>query len=567
MEKQKDIPITGMTCAACAGRIERVLNKVEQVSANVNVALNTMNLTYNDTDETIVAIRQRIQKIGFDMKDASSTFSIEGMTCATCSGRIEKAVLKMDGVVRCTVNLTTNEATVIYIEGSLSEEDIISVIKKTGYSAASKKQHGESSKRDWFKIRLLASILLSLPLLYTMIAHLPWDLGLYLPSFLMDGWVQMLFATPVQFIIGAPFYRSAWLALRNKSANMDVLVVLGTSAAYFYSVYETIVTPRGEMAHLYFETSAVLITLVLLGKYFEHMAKGKTTAAIQSLLSLGAKEATVIEGEQERTVSIDEITVGMHLLVRPGEKIPADSVVISGSGTVDESMLTGESLPVQKEVGDKVIGATVNGYTPLVLRAERVGSDTALSGIIRIVQEAQGKKAPIQRFADRISSVFVPIVVAVAALTFIAYYFIFSPGDIDVALKTCIAVLVIACPCALGLATPTSIMVGTGRGAELGILYKGGDILETTSGVTAIVFDKTGTITEGKPNVVAHTFIDPAYNAHILALESQTHHPIAQSVVTFLEDYKQSVAFDEVKEVAGHGVTGVFGQHTILVGN
>jgi len=380
-----------------------------------------------------------------------------------------------------------------------------------------------------------------------------------------------LFATPVQFIIGWHFYVGAFKAIRNYSANMDVLVVLGTSAAYFYSLVESIKTINNGlyMPHLYFETSAVLITLVLLGKYFEHIAKGKTTEAISKLMELQAKEAIVLENGNEVYVPLEAVKVGDLLLVKPGEKIPVDGVIVSGVSTVDESMITGESLPVDKKADDKVVGATVNGNGILTIRAEKVGKDTALANIVKIVEEAQGSKAPIQRLADRISNIFVPIVIGIAILTFIIWFFVVDPQNLPKSIEVAIAVLVIACPCALGLATPTSIMVGSGKGAENGILYKGGEFLETTQKINTIILDKTGTVTKGKPEVT--DIINLNHREDLLKLvasvEKMSEHPLAQAIVQYA--VKQELQLTDLTEfiaIPGHGVEALIENKKVYIG-
>jgi Cu+-exporting ATPase len=381
--------------------------------------------------------------------------------------------------------------------------------------------------------------------------------------------VQLLLATPVQFYIGGPFYLGAYRALRNKSANMDVLVALGTSVAYVYSLYEALKTLAvpGYAPRLYFETSAVLITLVLVGKYVEALAKGRTTEAISKLLSLQAKEATVIRNGSEQKVPLEQVVVGDTIIVRPGEKIPVDGTVIAGASSVDESMITGESIPVDKKEGDSVIGATINQNGVLTIRAEKVGKDTALAHIVRIVEEAQGSKAPIQRMADVISGIFVPIVVAIATVSFLVWYLIVAPGDVTAALEAAIAVLVIACPCALGLATPTSIMVGTGKGAEYGILFKGGEYLERTQQIEAVLLDKTGTVTKGKPEVTDVITLREDMLAYAVSAESASEHPLAQAIVAYGKE--KGIAPKPLRRfsaMAGHGIEAVVDDQSVLVG-
>lgn len=402
-----------------------------------------------------------------------------------------------------------------------------------------------------------------------MIAHLPFETGLAVPDLFMNPWFQLLLATPVQFYIGGSFYTGAYRALRNKSANMDVLVALGTSAAYFYSLYEAIksIGRSDHMPHLYFETSAILITLVLVGKYFEAIAKGRTTEAISKLLSLQAKDALVIRDGKEEWIPLEQVKVGDEIIVKPGEKIPVDGTVISGMSSVDESMITGESIPVEKKVGDAVIGSTINTNGLLTIRAEKIGKDTALANIIKIVEEAQGSKAPIQRMADVISGIFVPIVVGVAIVMFAVWYLFITPYDMARALEVAISILVIACPCALGLATPTSIMVGSGKGAENGILFKGGEHLEETHKINAVLLDKTGTVTKGKPEVTDCIELKTGMLYYAASAESASEHPLAQAIVEFGKARSINIQKPEhFKAVTGHGIEAkVDGKH-ILVG-
>ncbi|HBF58798.1 heavy metal translocating P-type ATPase [Exiguobacterium sp.] len=482
-------------------------------------------------------------------------FDIEGMTCAACSARIEKVLNRMDGV-EATVNLPLETARVS-ISDAYDDQAIIEKIRKIGYEATVKQApHATKSNRRML-YRFVIAAVLSLPLLASMLTHIP-NSPFHLP-FLMNPWLQFALATPVQFIIGAPFYIGAYKSLRSGSANMDVLVALGTSAAYFYSVAEMLFV--SDMPHLYFETSAILITLVLLGKVLEDRAKQQTTGAIKSLLSLQAKEAIVLEDGQERIVSIEAIQAGMVLLVKPGNKIPTDGIVRAGDAYLDESMLTGESVPVHKTVGASVIGGTLNTNGSLQIEATKIGQATVLAQIIRVVEQAQTEKAPIQRQADRISGVFVPIVVAIALLTLAAWWMF--TGSFAEAIRPAIAVLVIACPCALGLATPTSIMVGTGKGAERGILFKGGAQLENLQHVDAVVFDKTGTLTVGRPVVVA-TFGTETALDFAAALERQSEHPLARAITA-----ERDVVFDieQFHVESGRGITGQIMGHDLIVGS
>ncbi|WP_082235468.1 heavy metal translocating P-type ATPase [Halobacillus massiliensis] len=579
MSEQKDmnIGITGMTCSACSTRIEKVLNKMDGVEANVNLTMETATIHYDEERVQPSDITAKIETLGYGVQKEQVELDIHGMTCSACSSRIQKVLNKMDGIDQATINLATEAGFVEYEPNRVSVDDIIAKVKKLGYDAVIKQDREEQKdyKEEEVKKKkrqLWLSALLSFPLLYTMVAHLPWEIGLPVPNLLMNPWFQFLLATPVQFYIGARFYVGAYRSLRNKSANMDVLVALGTSAAYFYSLVETIRWQMNPeiMPELYFETSAVLITLILVGKLFESLAKGRTTAALTKLLSLQAKEATILRNGEEEKVPVDQVEVGDILLVKPGEKIPVDGNIVRGNSSVDESMITGESIPVEKNEGDPVIGSTINKNGTIQMNAERVGKDTALSGIVRIVEEAQGSKAPIQRTADIISGIFVPIVVGIAILTFFSWYIFVTPGELPAALEASIAVLVIACPCALGLATPTSIMVGTGKGAEQGILFKGGEYLEGTQSITTVLLDKTGTVTKGKPEVtdfVAFAGDEEEWLANLIAAEKASEHPLAEAIVAYGKE--QNIEIKEATDfeaIPGYGIQAKVEGKQVFVG-
>lgn len=569
MKKQEvTLPIEGMTCAACSNRIEKVLNKMDGVEAQVNLTTERATVHYDEDKLSLSDISERIDKLGYQVRPAHAEFDITGMTCAACSNRIEKVLNKQPAIQNATVNLSTEVATVDYYPGNMDESDIIERIKKLGYDATLKSEEQSDRKENELrrkKYKLILAAVLSLPLLLTMLTHL---FGIHLPHIFMNPWFQFAFAFPVQFIIGWQFYTGAYKSLRSGSANMDVLVALGTSAAFFYSLYESIKWMRGltNDPHLYFETSAVLITLILFGKYLEARAKSQTTNALSSLLKLQAKDARVMRDGKEQLVSIDALQVGDHIIVKPGEKVPVDGVIIKGNSSVDESMLTGESIPVEKHMGDKVIGATMNKNGSFTMEATKVGKDTALQSIVKIVESAQGSKAPIQRMADVISGYFVPIVVGIAILTFIVWMLFVKQG-FEASLVAAISVLVIACPCALGLATPTSIMVGTGRAAEQGILFKGGEHLERTHEIDTIVLDKTGTITKGEPEVTDFTGDDRALQ-FLASSEQSSEHPLASAIVKYAE--AQAVSLEEVSHfeaVPGHGIRTQIGIEDIYVGN
>lgn len=569
--KEDILPIEGMTCAACSTRIEKVLNKMDGVDAKVNLTTEKANIQYDESKVNIEEITQKIDKLGYKVKSEHIELDVIGMTCAACSSRIEKVLNKQPEIKNATVNLTTEEATIDYYPGNMDAQAIIERIRKLGYDAKLKssdedKASAKENELKKKKIKLIISAMLSLPLLLTMLTHL---FGINLPHIFMNPWFQLAFAFPVQFIIGWQFYVGAYKNLRNGGANMDVLVALGTSAAFFYSVYEglkTIGNPH-YMPHLYFETSAVLITLILFGKYLETRAKSQTTNALSSLLNLQAKEARVIREQQEMMIPVDDVVVGDKLIVKPGEKVPVDGEIIKGYTSIDESMLTGESIPVEKGIGDTVIGATMNKNGSITMKATKVGRDTALQSIVKIVEQAQGSKAPIQRMADIISSYFVPIVVGIAIVTFMIWIIFVTPGRFEPALVAAIAVLVIACPCALGLATPTSIMVGTGRAAEAGILFKGGEHLERTHEIDTVVLDKTGTITKGEPEVTNFTGDEEALIL-LASSERGSEHPLATAIVNYAQNKKLSLKdVSTFKAIPGHGIRTEIENATVLIGN
>ncbi|ANK38952.1 ATPase P [Staphylococcus equorum] len=570
-KKKTTLGITGMTCAACANRIEKNLNKINDVDATVNVTTEKATVAYNPESTTIDDLTHSIEKTGYGVLTEKAELDVIGMTCAACSNRIEKVLNRDAGVEHANVNLTTENATIAYNPEMTSIDDLIKKIQKIGYDAKPKQAASEKSSQKEQELKhkrnkLIISAILAAPLLLTMFVHL---FGMQIPHIFMNPWFQFALATPVQFIIGWQFYVGAYKNLRNGSANMDVLVALGTSAAYFYSLYEMIkwLNLTNYTPHLYFETSAVLITLILFGKYLETRAKTQTTNALSELLNLQAKEARVLRNQEELMIPLNEVVQGDHLIIKPGEKIPVDGKVIKGTTSIDESMLTGESIPIEKVQNDNVIGSTMNKNGSITVEATKVGKDTALASIIKVVEEAQGSKAPIQRLADIISGYFVPIVVGIALLTFIVWITLVQTGQFEPALVAAIAVLVIACPCALGLATPTSIMVGTGKAAENGILFKGGEHIERTHHVNTVVLDKTGTITNGKPVVTDFDGDDKVLQL-LASAEKGSEHPLAESIVNYAK--KNHIPFLEVahfEAIPGHGIKATIDGKSLCVGN
>ncbi|WP_307472938.1 heavy metal translocating P-type ATPase [Paenibacillus harenae] len=578
--KQVTFQITGMTCAACANRIEKGLNKLDGVSsANVNFALEKASVTYDSKVVGIDKLEESISKLGYGTAKEAVDFQIEGMTCAACANRIEKGLNKLPGVTNATVNFAMETARVEYSPSEISIADMQNKVQQLGYKANTKQENENKGDHRQKEIRhqkriLLLSAILSLPLLWSMVGHFSFTSWIYTPDLFMNPWFQLILAAPVQFYVGRQFYVGAYKALRNGSANMDVLVSLGTSAAFFYSLYLTIDWLfKGASAHhgpsLYYETSAVLITLVIMGKLFESLAKGRTSEAIKSLMGLQAKTALVIREGQELTIPVDEVLAGDNVIVKPGEKIPVDGEVVEGTSSVDESMLTGESIPVEKKSGDAVIGATINKNGRLRIQATKVGKETALAQIIKVVEEAQGSKAPIQRVADVISGIFVPIVVGIAIAAFLVWFFFVTPGDVAEALEKAIAILVIACPCALGLATPTSIMAGSGRAAELGVLFKGGEHLEQTHKIDAIILDKTGTVTKGKPELtdVLTNTDEQEFLRLVGAAEKNSEHPLAEAIVAGILERSITLPGTEAFEaIPGFGIKAIVEGKELLIG-
>ncbi|MGE6364994.1 heavy metal translocating P-type ATPase [Bacillus paramycoides] len=579
-QKEANFQISGMTCAACANRIEKGLKKVEGVQeANVNFALEKTKILYDPTQTNPQKFKEKVESLGYGIVSDKAEFMVSGMTCAACANRVEKRLNRLDGVSKATVNFALESATVEFNPDEISVTEMKSTITKLGYKLEVKSDEQNSStdhrlqEIERQKKKFIISFVLSFPLLWAMVSHFSFTSFIYLPDMLMNPWVQLALATPVQFIIGGQFYIGAYKALRNKSANMDVLVALGTSAAYFYSVYLSIqsIGSSEHMTDLYFETSAVLITLIILGKLFEAKAKGRSSEAIKKLMGLQAKTATVVRDGTEMKILIEEVVAGDIVYVKPGEKIPVDGEIVEGKSAIDESMLTGESIPVDKTIGDVVIGSTMNKNGFLKVKATKVGRDTALAQIIKVVEEAQGSKAPIQRVADQISGIFVPVVVGIAIITFVVWMVFVTPGDFGGALEKMIAVLVIACPCALGLATPTSIMAGSGRSAEYGILFKGGEHLEATHRLDTIILDKTGTVTNGKPTltdvIVADGFEEKEILKLVGAAEKNSEHPLAEAIVEGIKEKGIDIPSSETFEaIPGFGIESVVEGKKLLIG-
>ncbi len=578
-EKQISLPIIGMTCANCAANIERSVGKLPGVaSANVNFATEKATVAFNPAELTPEALVRQVEKAGYSVASATVELPVTGMTCANCAANIERALKRSrDGILDATVNFATERATVHYLPDATDVEEIAAVIRRAGYDVVMPQDSesgldAEQAARD-AEIRdqtrkLIVGVVFSLPLFVLSMAR---DFGL-VGAWSHAPWVNWLFfalATPVQFYTGWDYYVGGFKSLRNRSANMDVLVALGSSVAYVYSIVVLLVPAAGE--HVYFETSALIITLIKIGKLLEARTKGKTGGAIRKLIGLQPRTATIVVEGEEKEIPLEKVKVGDIVRVRPGEKIPVDGKVLRGQSAVDESMLSGEPLPVDKAPGDEVVGGSINGEGLLEFEAERVGKETALAQIIKLVQEAQGSKAPIQAIADKVSAVFVPAVIVIALVTFGAWWA--AGGEFVPAMIRMVAVLVIACPCALGLATPTAIMAGTGKGAENGILYKKGEALENATHLDTIVLDKTGTITEGKPSVtdIVPLSTDPGNRDRLLQLaagvESGSEHPLGKAIVRAARDRGLEVKTpDQFRAASGMGVEAVLEGRDYRVG-
>jgi len=576
-EQKITLPITGMTCANCAANIERGVKKLDGVdTANVNFASEQAAVTFDPQQLHIRDVVSKIQNSGYNVTTAKVELPITGMTCANCAANIERALnKKVPGVVNAGVNFASERALVEYIPAVVSMDDMIAAIEKAGYGAIAPdesldtedtEQAARNAEIKDQTRKFIVGAMFALPLFIFSMAR---DFGLIgaWSHAVWVNWVFWVLATPVQFYTGWDYYRNGFKSLRNRSANMDVLVAMGSSVAYFYSIAVILFPSVG--AHVYFETSAVIITLIKLGKVLESRTKGRTGGAIRKLIGLRPKTATIIEAGAEKKIPIAHVKVGVTVLVRPGERIPVDGVVLEGDSSVDESMLTGEPLPVDKRNGDTLVGGTINGEGLLRFTATRVGRETVLAQIIRLVQEAQGSKAPIQALADRVAAVFVPAVIVTALVVFFIWWAV--AGEFVPAMIRLVAVLVIACPCALGLATPTAIMAGTGKGAESGILFKNSEALETATRLATIVLDKTGTITQGKPAVADVVPLEQHSREELLkigaSVERGSEHPVGKAIVNAAQS-KGIDLFDpaEFKATGGMGVQARINGHLVKLG-
>ncbi|QPL33679.1 copper-translocating P-type ATPase [Pseudomonas fragi] len=563
---QFDLPIDGMTCASCAGRVEKSLAKVPGVRS-VSVNLATEQARVEAPAESLPALVEAVQQAGYSVPAHSLELDISGMTCASCAGRVEKALAKVPGVKSASVNLATERAHVELL-GQVDPGLLINAVTQAGYGASlhqSEKAAEDDQQKRLHRERwaLTLAIVLALPLVLPMLLA-PFGIHWMLPA-----WAQFVLATPVQFVLGARFYVAAWKAVKAGAGNMDLLVALGTSAGYGLSLYEWAIADPGTMPHLYFEASAVVIALVLLGKYLESRAKRQTASAIRALEALRPERALRMVDGQEQDVAISDLRLNDLVLVKPGERFPVDGEVVEGQSHADEALISGESLPVPKQPGDKVTGGAINGEGRLVIKTLALGTETVLARIIRLVEDAQSAKAPIQKLVDKVSQVFVPVVLLIALATLLGWWLYGAP--IETALINAVAVLVIACPCALGLATPTAIMAGTGVAARHGILIKDAEALERAHEVSAVVFDKTGTLTSGTPQIAHFSALD-GDEAHLLqaagALQRGSEHPLAKAVLDACAARNINVPdVTDSQSLTGRGIAGTLEGRRLALGN
>ena len=568
MPTQFDLPIDGMTCASCAGRVEKALAKVPGVES-VSVNLATEQARIQAPADSLAALVDAVQQAGYSVPAHSLELDVGGMTCASCSGRVEKALSKVPGVERVSVNLA-NERAHVELLGHVDPARLIDAVNQAGYSASLHQANNPQAVQDDQQKRLqrerwalVLAIVLALPLVLPMLLM---PLGIH---WMLPAWAQFVLATPVQFVLGARFYRAAWKAVKAGAGNMDLLVALGTSAGYGLSLYEWAIAAPGTTPHLYFEASAVVIALVLLGKYLESRAKRQTASAIRALEALRPERALRVVDGQEQDVAISDLRLNDLVLVKPGERFPVDGEVVEGQSHADEALISGESLPVPKQPGDKVTGGAINGEGRLVIKTLALGTETVLARIIRLVEDAQAGKAPIQKLVDKVSQVFVPVVLLIALATLLGWWLYGAP--IETALINAVAVLVIACPCALGLATPTAIMAGTGVAARFGILIKDAEALERAHEVSAVVFDKTGTLTSGTPQI-AHLAALDGDEAHLLqaagALQRGSEHPLAKAVLDACAARQLNVPdVADSQSLTGRGIAGTLEGRRLALGN
>ena len=566
MPTQFDLPIDGMTCASCAGRVEKALTKVPGVRS-VSVNLATEQARIEAPVDSLPALVEAVKQAGYSVPAHSLELDISGMTCASCAGRVEKALAKVPGVKSVSVNLASERAHV-ELFGQVDATLLIKAVSQAGYGAsvhhtANATEDDQQKRLHRERWALTLAIVLALPLV------LPMLLAPFGVHWMLPAWAQFVLATPVQFILGARFYVAAWKAVKAGAGNMDLLVALGTSAGYGLSLYEWAIAEPGSMPHLYFEASAVVIALVLLGKYLESRAKRQTASAIRALEALRPERALRVVDGQEQDVAISDLRLNDRVLVKPGERFPVDGEVVEGQSHADEALISGESLPVPKQPGDKVTGGAINGEGRLIIKTLALGTETVLARIIRLVEDTQSAKAPIQKLVDKVSQVFVPVVLMIALATLLGWWLYGAP--IETALINAVAVLVIACPCALGLATPTAIMAGTGVAARHGILIKDAEALERAHEVSAVVFDKTGTLTSGTPQIAHFSALD-GDEAHLLqaagALQRGSEHPLAKAVLDACAARNLNVPdVTDSQSLTGRGIAGTLQGRRLALGN
>lgn len=587
METTEVFQIEGMSCSSCAQTIEKVTAKLPGVKeATVNLATEKLTLVFDEQQLSYQEIQQAVTSVGYNLlnNNIRRNYVIEGMSCASCVQAVEKAISHIEGVSTVSINLTTEKMQVMYDTTLTNSADIMEAVSSVGYKAIEtydgeekKTTYQKKKNKDNLKNRFFISLIFVIPLLYIAMGHM---VNLPLPTFINPSdnpinfvLVQLILTLPILYI-GRSFFITGFRSLLKGYPTMDSLVALGTSTSFLYSLYGTVMVIQGNHSftmNLYYESTGVILTLITLGKFFESLSKGKTSEAIKKLIDLSPKTARVIKNNQELEVPVTSVNLGDVLLVKPGEKIPVDGVLTTGNSSVDESMLTGESMPVKKQVGDLVIGASLNQNGSFQFKATKVGKETALSQIIKLVEEAQNFKAPIARLADKISGVFVPIIIAIALLSGMAWYF-FGNESWIFSLTITISVLVIACPCALGLATPTAIMVGTGKGAENGILIKSGNALEAAYKIQTIVLDKTGTITEGKPRVTDIITTQSITQDELLRFaataENYSEHPLGEAIVQYAKEKKLSLlSASNFKAIPGNGIQAIINEQNLLLGN
>jgi Cu+-exporting ATPase len=579
-EQEISFKVSGMSCASCVTNIEGALRSVEGVQqAEVNFATEKVSVRFDPEQAQLTQLARAVEDAGYEVKKQKATFGVQGMSCASCVNHIEEALRGLSGVLQANVNFATEKVSVDYLPGVVDLAAMRQAVADAGYEALApegeavdKEKAAHEAKVRELKIKIALGALISIPVFFGSYPSLfPW-----VPEIFQNFVVLWILTTPVQFWVGWQFYKGTWAALKHKTSDMNTLIAVGTSAAYLYSVglilFPSFFEAEGVAREVYFDTSTIIITLILLGRYLEAIARGRTSEAIKKLIGMQAKTARVIRDGKEQDIPVEEVVPGDLILVRPGEKVPVDGIIREGYSSLDESMITGESIPVDKKVDDEVIGATINKTGTFKFEATKVGKETVLAQIIKLVEQAQGSKAPIQRLVDKVTSYFVPAVIGIALVTAGIWYFWGPQPALTYALLNFVAVLIIACPCALGLATPTSIMVGTGKGAENGILIRSGEALETAHKLTAVIFDKTGTLTKGAPALTDIQVTDSFDEERLLVLaasaERGSEHPLGEAIVREARERgKDLFEPQDFSAIPGKGIFARVDGHEVLVGN